>query len=303
MIVVTGAAGRTGRAVVREVARAGHTVRAYVRSRGRAAPLLRDTTPWLVEGELGDPGALGIALEGATAAILIAAAEPEQLAQLDLAIATAIEAGVPRLVLLSTTGAAPNAACDIARWHWRAEQRLAPLGERACAVRTTRYMQTLVQQVPTILTAGMFVGCQGEGRVADVDARDVAAVLAAAVDPARVPEPLVEVTGGEAADLFAVAALLARHLGRPVRYVDCPPAQVVQALLAAGLSEWQAHDRASFDIAARRGQFATVTDTVQRITGAPPRRWEAYLRELARSLRPGPGAGAGAAPTATGAPA
>jgi uncharacterized protein YbjT (DUF2867 family) len=284
MIVVTGAAGRTGRAVVRQLVRDGREVRAYIDPARHAGPLT-EWTRRVTSGALADAAALGKALHGADALILIVPADPEQLAQQDAALDIAAAARVPRIVKLSVIGASPTAASDAARWHWRAEQHMGRLDASCCIVRAGRYLQTIAQQVPMLLSAGVLAGCQGDGRAADVDARDVAAVVAAAVDPARVPDGMVEVTGGEAVDYPTVAARLSIHLGRPIRYVDCPPARLIESLRASGLSDWQARERAIYEVLARRGRWATVLDTVARITLAPPRTLDGYLHELAHGLR------------------
>lgn len=66
-ILVTGATGGTGQAIVREALAKGHEVTALVRSEAKARPLLPGAT--LVEGDARDPASVSRALQGCEAAI------------------------------------------------------------------------------------------------------------------------------------------------------------------------------------------------------------------------------------------
>jgi uncharacterized protein YbjT (DUF2867 family) len=123
------------------------------------------------------------------------------------------------------------------------------------------------------------------GQTADVDARDVGTVLATLAAAEQIEQPIVGVTGPEALDYPAMARRLATHFGRPIRYVDCAPADLLQCAQAAGVDAWLAHDMVAWQMEARDGRYAIVYDSVERLTGRPPRRFEAFANELAASLR------------------
>lgn len=283
MILVTGATGRIGSCVIRRLRERGLPVRAFGRRHAHRAP--RDAAIEWVEGDLADEAAITDAMRGARVVVLHSAPSPERVRLQEHVIDTAEASGVQRVVKLSTMGAAADAGCDSARWHWRVEQRLARSGVEGCTLRATRMMQELLQQVPLLLTSGLLAGCQGDGRAADVDARDVGDMLAelAAADDA--PDHLLQITGPEAMSFATMAMHLAQQLKRPVRYVDCAPADLLRCMEAAGVEHWQAHDRATWQTEARAGRHAIVHDTLQRLTGRAPRRFETFANELATSLR------------------
>jgi uncharacterized protein YbjT (DUF2867 family) len=79
MILVTGAAGLSGSAVVREFARQGARVRALVRSRDKAAALTHLPTVEVVEGDMANPGTLAAAFDGVDRTLLISSANPQML--------------------------------------------------------------------------------------------------------------------------------------------------------------------------------------------------------------------------------
>lgn len=286
MILVTGASGRIASSAIRDLQQRD----AHVRVLGRRQPHLTDAAghvEW-IDGGLDDARAVSASLTGVDCMILLSANSPDDIGQQESAIDAAVAAGVRRIVKLSAIGAASDAAPDTARRHWRVEQRLAASGVEHCAVRVTRRMQSLQHQVPLLLTSGLLAGCQGTGHVADVDARDVGHVLsslAVAETLETLGAPIVQVTGPEAMSFATMAVHLARALGRPVRYVDCTSADLLQCAEAAGIAPWQAHELVAWQMEAREGRHAVVHDTVERITGRAPRRFEAFANELATSLR------------------
>jgi uncharacterized protein YbjT (DUF2867 family) len=284
MILVTGASGRIGTAVIRDLAARSLPVRALARARTRSP--LRDCAglEW-AEGDLGDERSVSAAVEGVDSVVLHSAPSPEQIGLQERFIDVAIAAGVRRIIKLSVAGAAADAACDGARRHWRVEQCLEGADVEWCSVRATRPMQDLLHQVPLLLTSGLLAGCQGTGQSADVDVRDIGSVLSSLAAAAQLHHGVLPLTGPEALDGAEMARQLARHFNRPVRYVDCSPGDLLQCAQAAGVEGWQAHDLVAWQTEARDGRYSIVYDTVERVTGREPRRFEAFANELAMSLR------------------
>ena len=284
MILVTGALGRIGSAATRALHARGAAVKALVPSRDHVPALAQLGIP-LAEGDYDDGHRLSGALEDVETLILISRPSADLVAVQERVIDACATAGVRRIVKLSACGAGPDGASDAARWHWRIEQHLRRTPVESCIVRPARLMQEILHQVPLLLTSGMLVGCQGDGRLADVDARDVGGVLAAYAVAERLPEAPVLATGPVALDHAALCALLTTAFGRPVRYVDCAPIDFEMTLLAAGLSPWQVHDLVMTASNAAQGAHDRVTDIVETSTGRAPRGFGQFAQELATALR------------------
>jgi NAD(P)H dehydrogenase (quinone) len=139
--------------------------------------------------------------------------------------------------------------------------------------------------VDSLCSQHTFYGCQGDGAAVDVDVRDVADVLAQLAFWPVLGRDVLEVTGGAPHRATDVATCLSERMGRSIRYVDCAPEDYVHALLAGGVPRQQAEDRAAWQRLLRRGAFDTPTDSVQQITGHPPRSLDAFASEFAESIR------------------
>jgi dihydroflavonol-4-reductase len=112
MLMVTGAGGYLGSALVELAVRQGRDVRAVVRDRERASAVLPPGVDVAV-ADLADADALGAAARGCTAVLHVAGAlggTPEQMREVNVegtrrVLDAAVAAGVPRFVLTSSSAA------------------------------------------------------------------------------------------------------------------------------------------------------------------------------------------------------
>jgi len=278
-VLVTGATGRTGRLLV-DALRPEHTVRALVRSTSTIPPGWDGVE--LAVGDLGEPSSLRAAMEGADALVLLSPMDP----QLDVleagALRAARQAGVGHVVKISTTVPVEDSPISWWRAHARAERALRESGLAWTVVRPNGIAFFLLDYAASVQADGVMRTCAPDGRMALIDPRDIAAVVAAVLrDPARFAGATLEVTGPEALSYDDVAALLGRLLGRPVGHQPVAPEEVRRTLLAAGRPEWEA-DGVVANMAMTCGDawgFDRVTTTVREVTGRQPRSVEEFLRD------------------------
>jgi len=279
MILVIGGTGKIGGEVIRLLAGQGQQCRALVRD-PFAASRLAGPGVELCQGDLARPATLPGAFSGITRVFLVTSPGPETVHLQGAAIAAAAAAGVERLVRISVEGVGTPVAAGILEWHSTVERVLADSGIPAVNLRPTSLMQNLLGSVETIRRAGQFFGAQGDGRVAFVDARDVAAAAVGALMREKHHSEDVTLTGPAAHSYADLAGQLSEELGRPVAYVDLPPDAYRAGMIAAGLPEWLARDLALLEDASR-GTVMPVADGVERLAGVEPR----PFREFAHDYR------------------
>jgi uncharacterized protein YbjT (DUF2867 family) len=265
-ILVTGATGTIGSEVFRRLAAAGERPRALVRDAQSARARLGDRAEHAV-GDLDIPATVDVAMEGVDRVFLLTRQSSRQSAQERNVIAAAQKAGVRRLVKLSVFHADDSSRLRIARQHRDTERALEASGLAYAIVRPVFLMQNLLAMVrgSAIRTAAR------DGRVAMVDARDVAASAVAALTGRRDGDgKTYTLTGPQPLSFDEVAAIVARQTGARVRHERVGPDAVRHAVAASGAEAWFADDMARLHDMLAAGYEDLVTDDVRDATGTAP---------------------------------
>jgi uncharacterized protein YbjT (DUF2867 family) len=157
MIIVTGAAGNTGHAALREFARHGVRVRALVRDEAKARPLEDLPGVEVVEGDLARPDSLGSALDGVERALLISSSTPDMRDTQCTFVDAAKAAGVHHIVKLS--GKESSIGFDperflFTRMHEQVERYVEASGMAWTHLRPSQFMQVYLREAPTIASQG-----------------------------------------------------------------------------------------------------------------------------------------------------
>jgi uncharacterized protein YbjT (DUF2867 family) len=259
-------------------------VRALVRSAEKASTLAGPGVETVI-GDLEQPGSLKAALDGVTRALLISPLNPRQVEWQGNFVEAARCAGGVHIVKLSGLGTAFDSPLRSGRWHAQTERHIADAGLPFTYLQPPFFMQNLLRSAAAIAAQGMLVASMQAGKIAMVDARDVAAVAVAALTSDGHKGKTYTITGPEALSFQEVAQALAAATGRLVTYQDVPLATVRQELVAKDLPAWLVEVRMEFATALRDGYAAAVTDTVQAVTGQPARTFDAFAREHAALFR------------------
>ena len=285
-VLVTGGTGKTGSALVRILQE--HGVPVWAASRGAPAD-----DPGAVRFEWDDPAARSAALRRVDRVYLVpppSALDP--LPVIEPFLAEARRAGVRRLVLLGSAVVFPGApgrlelATRVARQPgW-------------VVLRPSGFMQNFLPPHPVGLGVqrGEIRTAAGEGRMGWIDVQDVAesaAALLRAPDIAAADD--YHLTGPQALSYSEAASVITAESGHRVRVRHLGVNDVAANYRAAGLPPSFATSLAAAETATREGDDAAVTTAVLDLTGRPPRTFDDFVRQTARTwLAPGAGAGAGA---------
>ena len=266
MILVIGATGTVGSEVVRQLVATGERPRALVRDPATAHQRLGDQVEHVV-GDLDRPETIAAALAGVDRVFLLTTQSSRQPEWERAVIGAAARAGVGQLVKLSVFRANEQSPLQVARQHGQAERVLAQSGLAATILRPVFFMQNLLAMVHD----GAIATAAGDGRVAMVDARDIAAVAVATLTGGGHAGKTYTLTGPQALSFYQVASVLSRQTGRPLRHVRVPPDKVRVALQGRGVAAWYADDMARLHSMLAVGYEEVVTDDIHRVTGRPPR--------------------------------
>jgi uncharacterized protein YbjT (DUF2867 family) len=285
-ILVTGATGTVGADVVHELRGRAMHVRAFVRDPAAAAAKLGDVE--LAQGDLDDPTSLRRALAGVDRVYVSAADGPRKVAQETAVIDAAAEAGVERIVKLSSMHADPASPLPAFRWHGEVEAHLRRSAVPAVLLRPAFFMTNLLMVAGGVAHTGMLHAPTAGRRIAMIDVRDVAAAAAATLVAEGHAGRTYELTGPAAITFGDVAAALADATGHPVRSVDLTEEQARPRFEGAGLPDWLVTHLAGVFGVIRAGGFEHATGHVQAITGRPARDITGFARDFAAAFTPPP---------------
>ncbi|WEO76041.1 NmrA family NAD(P)-binding protein [Cryobacterium sp. SO2] len=268
-ILVTGATGNVGRAVVEALLNAGKTVRAAGRDRDAVRKMFGDRVE-AVSLDFTDPSTWTATFSGVRQMFLL---RPPQLGKPKKQMLPALEfarrQGVEQIVFLSLQDAEKNKVVP----HAAIESWLRTSGISWTFVRASFFHQNLsTTHLMDIRDRNELVVPAGSGATAFVDAEDVGAVAAAALlDPHTYSNKALTVTGDEALTYERIVQILTSELGRPIRYAQ--PGAIRYALHARRrlLMPWtMVLVTLAIYTTARMGMAAGLTQTVRDVLGRDP---------------------------------
>jgi len=235
-VLVYGANGLQGGAVVRRLLTRGREVRGLVREE-RGAATLRAMGVEPVFGDFSDPASLRAASEGAAAVFLVLPLQFDSETVVGWgkdAIDAAREAGVERLVF-NTSTMVPRRPTDVAAFEIKRELEAYLIGSGLshAILRPPFYAENLAAPWVSegVLRDGVLVyPLPGDLDVSWVTANDMGALSVAALERPGLSSLILDVGGPEALDGDELAERFSRALGREVRYRQVPSQQFESGL-------------------------------------------------------------------------
>jgi uncharacterized protein YbjT (DUF2867 family) len=280
MICVTGASGTLSSEVTRQLEGRGIPFRAaYFSEQAASAARARGVDAVVIDYNV--PETLRAAFRGCTTLFLLG---PNALNQADLelsAVDAARAVGVRHIVKQSVMGAAEE-AYSLAKIHRPVEKAIERSGLAWTFLRPNSFMQNAVTfMAPTIRAENAFYSASGQARISHIDVRDIAAVAVAALTTDGHGEQIYTLSGPEALTYDEMADELSRALGRVIRHVSLPPADLKAGMIAEGMPESIADRMLDLERYFREGHASAITDDVTRVIGREPKRFADYVRDTA----------------------
>jgi uncharacterized protein YbjT (DUF2867 family) len=284
MILITGASGNAGGAVLREVLKIGNGVRAMVRSKEESAKVPQGATA--VIADFADKPSLRRALEGVDTVYLVCSPVRE-LVELESSMIDACrEAGLKHVVLNSALGAGEFAK-SFPSWHRKVEDKLKGSGMAYTILRPNGFMQNLIAYfAPSIRAQGAFYQSTGDAKISHLDLRDIAAAAARILrSPSQHAGKIYELNGPEPLSYAEVAEKISKATGRKVQYVDIPPDAQRKALSDIGMPDFMITALLELQEYYASGKAGKVDGTLESLIHRAPTKVDDFLKESADHFR------------------
>jgi uncharacterized protein YbjT (DUF2867 family) len=284
MILITGASGNAGGAVLRELLKSGSKVRAMYRSKEDTAKVPQGAVA--VMADFADKQSLRRALEGVDTVYLVCSPVRELVELESNMIDACREAGVKHIVLNSALGAG-DFSKSFPSWHGKVEDKLKASGMAYTILRPNGFMQNLIAYfAPSIRAQGAFYQSTGDAKVSHIDLRDIAVAAAKILrSPAQHSEKIVELNGPEALSYAEIAEKMSQATGRKVQYVDIPPDAQRKALLDMGMPDFLITALLELQEYYAAGKASKVDGTLESLIQRAPAKMDAFLKENADQFR------------------
>ena len=267
MILVTGATGNAGGGVVNGLLEIDADVRGLVRAGSE-----RDL-PEGVEaaaGDLNDPESLEEPLQGVSAVFLLSGYEG-----IERALALMREAGVERVVLLSSS-AAPTGDLDnaVARYHILSEKAVRESGLPWTFLQPNSFMSNAFRWLPQLENGNVIHGPFGDVPISTIDPDDLGAVAARALTTDEHEGQTYRLSGPEALRPAEQVAILAKFAGRDLSF-DAQTDAEARAEMEGQMPKEYVDAFFSFFVDGAVDE-TTVHPTVKQVTGREPRSFEQW---------------------------
>jgi NAD(P)H dehydrogenase (quinone) len=270
-VVVTGATGHLGRAVVENLLERGVAPERIVAG-GRnlaAAASLAERGVDVRRIDYDDPASLAEAFAGAGRVLIVSGMDFGRRVGQHLAAAQAAKDAGAELVVYTSAPHAATTSMQLAADHRATEEGIRALGIPFTFLRNSWYLEGYTDRIPTYLEHGAVVGSAGAGRISGAARGEQAEAAAVVLSTDGHENATYELGGDDAFTLADLAALVAEHSGKPVVYRDVPVAELTGILTGAGLPAPVAAVIADVDRAIVEGALYIDTGDLSRLIGRP----------------------------------
>lgn len=285
-ILVTGATGKTGAAVVDELLRKNLNVRALVRtSDARSAKLLKRGVD-VVVADMYDPDQLVTALRGTQSAYYLPLFEPYMIQAAVAFVVAAREAKLQSIVQMSQWTSHRAHPAVMTQQTWLVDQLFSNLpGISHTIVNPGMFADNFLRTMDFAALLAVFPVLSGNGKAAVVANEDIARVVAAILEnPEAHAGKRYRPTGPSLLSAQEMAAIIAKVVGHRVIPIAMPFWMLGKVARQQGVDPFQISSLRHYMEDMKRGTFSFeggVTDVVERLTGTPAESFETTARRYA----------------------
>lgn len=193
---------------------------------------------------------------------------------------SAARVGVKHVVYTSFINASPNSAFEHnSQVHAPTEAMIMASGLDYTFLRHNLYSEYLLIDLKETLATGRLQRGGGDARISFIGRDDLGVSAARVLAGSGHTNRIYTETGPEAITLAEAAAAMSEVFERPVEHIDLSPEQWYQKAIDMGYPESMARATMSNVIAARNGEFSTLSPDYRQITGRPARTLRQLLQD------------------------
>lgn len=282
ILLLTGANGRTGRAILKAMVRYGINVRAFIRDAGQAQSLIDLGAKETVVGDFTDEASIHAAVKGATKLLHIGPPmHPEEVEISERFIDAAKAEGLSHIVYYSVMHPVRR---DVRHHKLKldVEEALIGSGVPYTIVQPSRYMQHLVPMWQTVVTEGVHAmpfDVTQQFNIVDLD--DLAEACAVVASSQKHYYATYELAGPQALSQEDMAQTISDVIGKPVKAKAVTWDALERKARGAGANDDRVEQMLLMNKHYDSHGFRGNPNVLEYLLGRPARRFRAYVKDLA----------------------
>lgn len=286
-ILVTGATGKTGGAVVAQLLEKGFPVRAIVRSRDARSKRLDRLGVETVVADMYDPEQLLQAMRGTARAYYLPMMRPYMIQSAAAFAVAAQGAKLESIVQMSQWTSSAAHPSVLTRQTWLVDRIFSMIpGIAHTIVNPGMFADNYLRLIDFAALLGIFPVLFGTSKSAPVSNEDMARVIAAILidDPANHAGKSYRPTGPKLLSAQDMAAILQKVIGNRVRPIKLPFWMFLKLARMQGVDPFQVYSLRDYMEDHKQGTFefeGGVSDVLQQLTGSPSENFETTTRRYA----------------------
>jgi len=274
-VLVSGATGNTGSALLNELQGSGQELIAALTSADRKA-LLPDFCGYRL-CNYDEDSQLSAALKNVDAAFLLVPFNEKMVDRGIRFVGHARRRNLRFILRLSGLAAAPDCGSKMGALHGRIDEAVKSSGISYCILRCNSFMQNFTGIYRGMIRRGILALPEGNAKSAFIDTRDIAAVAANIL---KSPSPHIgqvyDLTGPESLSNAQAVNIISSVTGLPVRYRAISDVETRQAYDRLGISPWRQEVLESLSRFIREGHAEKPTNTAEAILGRRPETFRSF---------------------------
>lgn len=291
-ILVTGATGKTGGALVRSLLAKGYPVRATVRVKDARSEALAKLGAEIAIADLFDPGQLREAIQGTQRAYYLPPMHPHMLHSATAFAVAASGSSLESIVQMSQWTSAASHPTLMTRQTWLIDRQFAMIPNVAHILfNPGMFAYNYLAALDFTNHFGLFPSLSGDSKSAPISNEDMAEAAAALLigNPAQFAGKSYRPTGPQLLSTTDMATIVGKVLGRSVKSMPLPWPVFTRVARQMKIDAYSIMLLGHYMEDHRQGTFSFeggVTQVMEELTGRPAESFETTARRYARALPP-----------------
>ena len=191
------------------------------------------------------------------------------------------EKGIKHIVKVSSLGTSLDSKFGIGRYHAMTEKDIRDSGIPFTFLQPHSFMQNFIFDVETIKNQNAFFAPMGDGKIAMIDARDIAAVAVKTLTVDGHENNTYVLTGPKSISYHDISNAFTFFLGKDIKYIPISSEEAHKGMLDSGMPEWLADDLTGLNKVFAAGKASDISHDVEKVTGRKARLFKDYLNDFA----------------------